>query len=181
MYDLYSASMNFSSPQAQYPGYYPYSNTPNELQPCMQQAVQQEYRGFDQYNMNSTPQTSLLTSRVPPLSHPPLPMVETNYRGFYDQSYHYKNYLQNQSSYSQQINQYVTSIENEYCDDEKSEKSSDVDQGKAIEKLHCEIHLCHWEYLPIWRLNQCFEFNDTRENCHWLSAGVIIRCFYAKF
>jgi len=140
MYDLYSASMNFSSPTSQYPGYYPYTSHGNELQSCMQQANKQvdHFRSYDQYNMiNNSAGNTTINSRVPPLSHPPLPIVDSNY--YTDQSFYYKNYCmppdqpQQQTSYPLQPTQYATPTTTEYCDeDRRSEKSSDNDQGKIV-------------------------------------------------
>ncbi|KAK3723319.1 hypothetical protein QZH41_014397 [Actinostola sp. cb2023] len=128
MYDLYSASMNFSSPPAQYPNYYTYTASPSTEQSCMQQTTK---RGYEAFNINNP--SSGLTSRVPPLSHPPLPMVNSDYRGFYDQSFCYKNYLQPQTPFTSQ--QFVSPATNEYCDEERSEKSSDNDLDLDTDKL----------------------------------------------
>ena len=47
MYDLYTASMNFTPTPSQFPGYY----NPQANQSCMQQqAAYQDYCGYEQYN-----------------------------------------------------------------------------------------------------------------------------------
>lgn len=139
MYDLYSASMNFSSPTSQYPGYYPYSSPGNELQSCMQQANKRvDFRSFDQYSMiNNSSANTTINSRVPPLSHPPLPIVDSNY--YAEQPFYYKNYIPSQQPQQQhnyqygELNQYAVPTTTEYCDeDRRSEKSSDNDQGKVM-------------------------------------------------
>ncbi|XP_031562639.1 homeobox protein Hox-D8-like [Actinia tenebrosa] len=144
MYDLYSASLNFTSPSPQYPNYCSY-NTPSTQHSCavnMQTQSKRDYRGYNSYNatsMNGSASSALAScARVPPLSHPPIQMVDRSvpHSSFYDDPYRYKiqNNYQTQSSFPNHV-QYATPAGKDYCDDEtRSEKSSDNDQDTDTDK-----------------------------------------------
>lgn len=142
MYDLYSASLNFTSPSPQYPNYYNYT-PPSTQHSCavnMQTQSKHDYRGYNGFttSMSVSSVSSALPScaRVPPLSHPPIQMVDRSVprSSFYEDAYQYKiqNNYQTQSTFPNHV-QYATPTSKEYCDDEtRSEKSSDNDQGNVL-------------------------------------------------
>lgn len=141
MYDLYSASLNFTSSSPQYPNYCSYT-PPSTQHSCavnMQAQSKHDYRGYNSFttSMSGSASSALPScARVPPLSHPPIQMVDRSvpHSSFYEDPYRYKiqNNYQTRTSFQNHV-QYATPTTKDYCDDEtRSEKSSDNDQGNII-------------------------------------------------
>jgi hypothetical protein len=106
-----------------------------------QQQSKHDYGGYSNgcnASMNGSSSSALSScARVPPLSHPPVQMVEQSlhHTSFYEDPYHYKLHDQNyqiQNNFPNHV-QFASSAAKDNCDEEiTSEKSSDNDQGTAI-------------------------------------------------